>query len=85
MSSAQTLAPPSKSVSFEAQSALQASPFYDLRELKVEETADRRLMLRGMVSSFYHKQLAQEVVLGLAKSQGYRVVNAIEVMDTLTN
>ena len=85
MSSVESCAPASSSIRHEAQSALQASPFYDLRELKVEEADDRRLVLRGMVSSFYHKQLAQEVVLGLAKSRSYRVVNSIEVMDTLSN
>lgn len=69
----------------EAQSALSSSPFFDLRELTVEEIDGRRLVLRGMVSSFYHKQLAQEVVLALAKAQSYRVVNSIEVIDTLTN
>jgi hypothetical protein len=68
----------------EAQSALSSSPFYDLRELTVEELDDRRLVLRGMVSSFYHKQLAQEVVLAMAKAKAYRVVNSIEVIDTLT-
>jgi hypothetical protein len=72
------------SLCFEAQSALSSSPFYDLRELTVEEIDDRRLVLRGMVSSFYHKQLAQEVVLAMAKAKAYRVVNSIEVIDTLT-
>jgi hypothetical protein len=85
MSSASSCAVASPSVLHEAQAALQASPLYDLRELKVEETDGQRLVLRGMVSSFYHKQLAQEVVLGLAKSRSYRLVNAIEVMDMLSN
>lgn len=85
MSLVQSIDVVSESVRHEAQAALHASPFYDLRELRVEETDDRRLILRGMVSSFYHKQLAQEVVLGLAKSRGYRVTNAIEVIDTLSN
>lgn len=69
----------------EAQKALNASPFYDLRELTVEELSDRRLQLRGMVGSFYHKQLAQEVILSMAKGKSYRVVNEIEVVDMLTN
>lgn len=69
----------------EAQAALHSSPFFDLRELTVEEVDGQRLVLRGMVSSFYHKQLAQEVVLALAKARSYRVVNSIEVIDTLTN
>jgi len=74
-----------KALCCEAQAALQASPFYDLRELTVSELDERRMALRGMVSSFYHKQLAQEVVLTLAKEHGYRVVNSIEVIDTLSN
>ena len=61
----------------EAQSALNASPLYDLRELTVEEAADRRLVLRGMVSSFYHKQLAQEMVR--AVSDGMPVINSLDV------
>jgi hypothetical protein len=69
----------------EAQKALNASPFYDLRELTVEELSDRRLQLRGMVGSFYHKQLAQEVILAMAKGKAYRVINEIEVVDTLSN
>lgn len=69
----------------EAQKALNASPFYDLRELTVEELSDRRLQLRGMVGSFYHKQLAQEVILAMAKGKAYRVVNEIEVVDMLSN
>jgi len=64
----------------EAQKALNASPFYDLRELTVEELSDRRL-----VGSFYHKQLAQEVILAMAKGKAYRVINEIEVVDTLSN
>lgn len=85
MSPAQTFAPAVESVCREAQSALQASPFYDLRELTVEEQEDRRLVVRGIVGSYYHKQLAQEVILGLAKSRSYRVVNDVEVIDMLSN
>ena len=66
-----------------AQKALAASPFYALRELQVEREGDALLIL-GQVSSFYHKQLAQEVVLAMAKAKAYRVVNSIEVIDTLT-
>lgn len=73
------------SICLEAQSMLNSSPLYDLRELRVEDADGNRLVIRGMVSSFYHKQLAQEVVLGLCKTRSYRVVNSIEVIDTLTN
>ena len=48
-----------------AQSALSDSPIFDLRYLTVEET-EEGLMIRGSVSSFYHKQMAQEVVRAVA-------------------
>jgi hypothetical protein len=85
MSSADVCTPVSASIKHDAQTALRTSPFYDLRELKIEELDDQRLIIRGMVGSFYHKQLAQEVVLGFAKNRSYRVVNAVEVIDMLTN
>lgn len=69
----------------EAQSALATSPLYDLRELKVEADGDRRLAIRGMVSSFYHKQLAQEALIALARAKDCSVVNYVEVVDVLTN
>ncbi|MBN8628461.1 MAG: BON domain-containing protein [Planctomycetes bacterium] len=69
----------------EAQAALDASPLFDLRSLVVEEETPGTLAIRGMVGSFYHKQLAQEAVRAVAKSLEYRVVNYVEVMDTLIN
>jgi hypothetical protein len=59
-----------------AQKALELSPFYALRELQVEHAGDA-LLIRGRVSSFYHKQVAQEVVRHAA--EGVEVVNSIEV------
>ncbi|MGD9720352.1 MAG: BON domain-containing protein [Pirellulales bacterium] len=59
-----------------AQRALKASPFYALRELQVEQDGDA-LLIRGLVTSFYHKQLAQEVVRHAA--EGVEVVNFIDV------
>ena len=59
-----------------AQSALSSSPIYSLRELHVEREDDS-LLLSGRVESFYHKQLAQEVVRAVA--EGCRVVNSIDV------
>ena len=44
-----------------AQSALAESAVAALRDLQVEHVGDA-LLLRGVVSSFYHKQLAQEMV-----------------------
>ena len=59
-----------------AQAALQTSPIFALRDVRVQE-AEGALRLSGQVSSFYHKQLAQEVVLAVAS--GMDVVNLINV------
>lgn len=60
----------------EAQRALSASPIYDLRDLQVE-LVDGSLLLSGRVGTFYHKQLAQEVVRNVA--DGVRLVNSVDV------
>lgn len=73
------------SVCDEVQSALQASPLFDLRELKVEDDGRGAVVIRGMVGSFYHKQLAQEAVRAVVKKLDYKVVNYVEVIDALTN
>ncbi len=57
-----------------AQAALSNSPFYELRELQVARR-DGSLMISGVVSSFYHKQLAQEVVRS--------VCNDLEIINTI--
>jgi hypothetical protein len=62
----------------EARSALQTSPIFALRELAVEQTG-QQLYVSGTVSTFYHKQLAQEVVRSV--SDGMRVVNRVEVVE----
>jgi hypothetical protein len=59
-----------------AQSALAQSPIYVLREVLVEQLGDA-LLLRGRVDTFYHKQMAQEVVRNVA--EGMRVENALTV------
>ena len=59
-----------------AQAALSESPFYELRELQVEQR-DGALSLAGCVSSFYHKQLAQEVVRSVCT--GVESINSIRV------
>ncbi len=59
-----------------AQAALAQSPLYELRELRVEQ-GDGALLITGRVSSFYHKQLAQEVVRAVCDE--IEVVNAIRV------
>jgi hypothetical protein len=65
-----------KDVRQRAQEALAASPVYALRELQVSQDGDL-LLIEGLVSSFYHKQLAQEVVRHAA--EGVEVVNSIRV------
>jgi hypothetical protein len=59
-----------------ARSALAQSPIYVLREICVEQDGDT-LLLRGRVDSFYHKQLAQEVVRLVA--DGMLVENDLQV------
>jgi hypothetical protein len=57
-----------------ARAALANSPFYELRELQVE-LREGTLGISGCVSSFYHKQLAQEVVRSVCA--GVAIVNSI--------
>ncbi len=59
-----------------ARRALSASPIYALRELQVEEI-DEALTISGRVSSFYYKQLAQELVRSVAMDT--QVVNRLSV------
>ena len=63
-------------VSERAQLALRSSPIYALRELRVERTGEA-LYISGSVSSFYQKQLAQELVRSVADE--LTVVNSIDV------
>lgn len=65
-----------------AQSALRNSPLYDLRELNVEVVEDR-LLIRGSVSSYYHKQLAQELLRSVAGP--LPIVNTVAVADAEVN
>jgi hypothetical protein len=59
-----------------AQAALANSPFYELRDLQVARQ-DHALVLSGRVSSFYHKQLAQEVVRSVCRDTS--VINSVYV------
>jgi hypothetical protein len=61
-----------------AQAALANSPFYELHDLHVEDRGGF-LTISGTVTSFYHKQLAQEVVRSVCKE--IEVVNTIHVSD----
>ncbi|ASV73173.1 hypothetical protein THTE_0571 [Thermogutta terrifontis] len=61
-----------------ARLALCNSPIYELRDIDVEER-DNTIVLRGVVSSFYHKQLAQEAVRSILRGHDVELVNLIEV------
>ncbi len=61
-----------------AQMALAKSPICELRELRIEPQ-DRGLVISGLVSSFYHKQLAQEAVRAVCEAIEGELVNAIRV------
>jgi len=51
-----------------ADQALRQSPIPALRKLRVEET-DEAIILSGSVSTYYHKQLAQETLMPLRGSR----------------
>jgi hypothetical protein len=70
---AQTLA---LDVASQARAVLGTSRIFDLRCLDVEPDAGC-IVLRGSVSSFYHKQLAQELLK--TRIEGIEVVNEIYV------
>lgn len=64
-----------------AQSALATSPIFELRDLRVDQQ-NATLLISGRVSSFYHKQLAQEVVQAVCREYrgtGIELVNSIRV------
>jgi len=64
-----------------AQTALAKSPIFELRELRVGRK-DTTLLISGSVSSYYHKQLAQEVVRTVCKECDdieIELVNSIRV------
>ena len=63
-------------VQVRAQVALTSSPIYLLRQLHVERLDDS-LLLSGRVDTYYHKQLAQELVRAVCND--IQVVNAIDV------
>ena len=59
-----------------AVAVLANSSIRELRQLRVDRSANE-LQLIGKVSSFYHKQLAQETVRPIAA--GMRLVNRVDV------
>ena len=60
----------------EAQKALADSPIHELRNLRIEQV-NGTLLIEGVVSSFYHKQLAQEVVRAVCRE--IELVNSVRV------
>jgi BON domain len=60
-----------------AQAALRQSPRQDIRGLKVVQFRSA-IVLHGHVNSFYHKQLAQELIK--SKIDGAELVNEAEVI-----
>lgn len=64
-------------VASQAKAVLARSRIFDLRRLTVEQDGDC-VVLRGRVDSFYHKQLAQELVRTAV--DGMEVINAIHVV-----
>jgi osmotically-inducible protein OsmY len=63
-------------VAYQAKAILGRSRIFDLRALEVEQE-EECVVLRGSVDSFYHKQLAQELVK--ASLDGVEVINEIRV------
>ena len=61
-----------------AAAALEQSPIHALRELRVEQQGET-LTLCGRVETFYHKQLAQELVRAIAEDGRCDVVNSVDV------
>jgi hypothetical protein len=59
-----------------ARQALSRSTIYVLRKIEVDCDVDA-IVLRGCVDSFYHKQLAQELVK--VAVEGVEVINLLEV------
>lgn len=62
-----------------AKKMLNESPFPALRELKVEQLGEH-VLLKGRVSSFFLKQLAQETVR--SATRGIEMVNEVAVGPT---
>lgn len=63
-------------IEIRAQLALSTSPIFQLRDLRAEREDDV-LVLKGRVSSFYFKQVAQELVRSAVPK--ISVINQIQV------
>lgn len=69
--------PVSSEMGDQARAALECSRIYVLRRLHVEQVG-QAILLRGRVDSYYHKQLAQELVR--MAIDGVEVINHIRVV-----
>jgi hypothetical protein len=70
-------------VCLQARSALAQSPFREVRRVRVELT-EEGLVLLGVVSRYYFKQLAQETVLPFCKRVSCPLINRIYVEPQTT-
>lgn len=64
-----------------ARRILNESPYQELRSIQVDLRHQGSVVLIGHVSSFYRKQLAQEILRELAVSAGRRIQNQLQVAD----
>lgn len=65
-----------REVEHRAQNALTRSPIQALRSLRVRHDGNQ-VVISGRLSTFYHKQLAQELVRAVVED--LQVVNSIDV------
>lgn len=65
-------------IATEALAALHGSGYSELRKVKCVK-ADDLLILTGSVNTYFHKQMAQEIVRPTATAHGLRVDNRITV------
>ena len=64
-----------------AEAALGESPIHTLRGVIVEQSGET-LTLSGRVDTFYHKQLAQELIRAIADDCECAVINCVDVEYT---
>ena len=72
------LKPTLQNVKSRAEAALEESPIHTLRGVTVEQRGET-ITLCGCVDTFYHKQLAQELVRAIADDCDCAVVNSLDV------
>ncbi len=72
--------PALEAASIRAERALRRSPIHEIREIRVQEE-NGKLILSGVVSSFYFKQLAQEVLIPICDQAGLQLVNELIVPE----